>query len=390
MRIKIGILALLATILVGNHAYAVYMFKVDTVRNPAELLGQTNAITTAVPFLAITPDARHAALGDAGVASSPDANASYWNPAKLVYIDKKYGGTISYTPWLGKIINDMSIAYLSGFYKITREQAVSFSMKYFDLGDIFFTEDGVIGTNFNPREFAFDLCYSRKLTEELSLGVAGRYIHSNLTGAYSSGGTDARPGSSVAADIGVFYTKELQSAKSSNLSFGASISNIGAKMTYSDNSNKDFIPTNLRLGGAFKTDLDPYNTITFLLDFNKLMVPSVKSRDKSLLNGMFGSFTDAPGGFKEEIHEVMVSMGTEYWYHDIFAARLGYFLEAVDKGNRKYMTAGIGFRKTNFGIDVAYIVPTNKREHPLAETIRFTLLFQIPENTRDRDQTVTE
>jgi hypothetical protein len=357
--------------------------------SPDDLLGQTKAITTAVPFLSISPDARHAALGDAGVASSPDANSSYWNAAKLVFIDKKYGGTLSYTPWLGKIINDMSISYLSGFYKISQEQAISTSLKYFDLGDIFFTEDGVVGTNFNPREFAVDFTYSRKLTEVLSLGLTGRYIHSNLTGAFSSGGVDARPGKSVAADIGIFYTKELESAKSSNLSFGASISNIGAKITYSDNNNKDFLPTNLRLGGAFTTSLDAYNSLTFLLDFNKLLVPTI-DEGQSLLDGMFSSFTDAPGGFSEEIQEITTSMGVEYWYNEIFAARIGYFLEAYDKGNRKYFTAGAGFRKNNFGFDIAYLVPTNKREHPLSETLRFTLLFQIKETKRDLDDTVTD
>lgn len=385
MKLKIGILAFLAAIFTNGLSHAGYLMKVDTI-NP---LGQTNAITTAVPFLSITPDARHAGLGDAGVASSADANASYWNPAKLVYINKQYGGTVSYTPWLGKIINDMSISYLSGFYKISREQAVSLSFKYFDMGDIFFTEDGIVGTTFNPREYSFDLTYSRMLTEELSLGISGRYIHSNLTGAYSSGGVDARPGNSAAADIGIFYTKDLQSAKNSNLSLGASISNIGAKMTYSDEENKDFIPTNLRIGSAFTTELDPYNKITFLLDFNKLLVPTV-DQGQSLLNGMFSSFTDAPGGFSEEMHEIMISFGTEYWYRDIFAARVGYFSEAQDKGNRKYLTVGTGFRKNNFGIDMAYVVPTNQREHPLAETLRFTLLFQIAPDKRDLDNTVTE
>lgn len=373
---------IVALSLMAGHTYA------QNTVSPDDLLGQTKAITTAVPFLSISPDARHAALGDAGVASSPDANASYWNPAKLTFIDKKYGGSISYTPWLGKIINDMSISYLSLFYKIGQEQAVSTSLKYFDLGEIFFTENGVDGTNFNPREFAFDLTYSRKLTEEFSVGLTGRYIHSNLTGAFSSGGTDARPGKSVAVDLGVFYTKQLQSAKSSNLSLGASISNIGAKISYSDSNNEDFLPTNLRLGGAFTTELDPYNTITFLLDFNKLMVPTV-DEGQSVLDGMFSSFTDAPGGFSEEIHEIMTSMGVEYWYHEVFAARLGYFLEAYDKGNREYLTLGAGFRKNNFGIDIAYLVPTNKREHPLAETLRFTLLFQINTTQQDLDNSVT-
>ena len=344
--------------------------------SPDELLGQTKAITTAVPFLLISPDARHAALGETGVASSPDANSSYWNPAKLAFISTDYGGSISYTPWLGKIINDMSISYLTGFYKISREQAVSLALKYFDLGDIFFTENGVDGTNFNPREFSLDLTYSRILTEELSVGLTGRYIHSNLTGAFSSGGLDARPGKSVAADIGIFYTKQLQSARGSSLSLGATITNIGAKITYSDSDNKDFLPTNLRLGSAFTTSLDGHNTVTFLLDFNKLLVPTI-DKNQTLLRGMFSSFTDAPGGFSEEIHEITTSMGVEYWYENVFAARLGYFLEAYDKGNRKYLTLGSGFRKKSFGFDIAYLVPTNKREHPLAETLRFTILFEL-------------
>jgi hypothetical protein len=377
-------------------------FSQTVITSPEELLGADNSITTAVPFLAISPDARHAALGDAGVATSPDANAAYWNVGKLVFIDKKYGGTLSYTPWLGKIVNDMSVSYLSGFYKLSREQAVALSIKYFDLGDISFRDvnNAALG-DFNPREFSFDAAYSRKLSEELSVGIAGRYIHSNLTGAIA--GTDAKPGNSVAADIGVYYTTELKkSARGARLSFGAALSNIGSKISYTNEQNKDFLPTNLRVGSAFTTQLDAYNTITFTLDFNKLLVPTPpiydsagniaygKDPDRSLLSGMFGSFADAPDGGKEELQEVMISSGIEYWYNDTFAARLGYFNEAKNKGNRKYMTIGVGFRKNRFGIDVAYLVPTNKREHPLAETLRFTLLFQVVETLLDKEETVTD
>lgn len=374
------------------------------ITDPDELLGQDNAITTAVPFLAISPDARHAAMGDVGVATSADANAAYWNSAKLVFIDKSYGGTVSYTPWLGKIVNDMWVGYLSGFYKFSREQAVAVSLKYFDLGDISFRSDNnqPLG-DFNPREFAFDLTYSRKLSETFSIGGAGRYIHSNLTGAFTGGGIDAKPANSVAADIGVYYTKPFEkSAKGSTLSLGATITNIGAKISYTDGENGDFLPINLRFGSAFTTNLDMYNTITFALDFNKLLVPTPpiydpnnpgeilygKDPNRSLLSGMFGSFSDAPDGFSEEIKEFMLSIGTEYWYNNTFAARLGYFNEAKTKGNRKYLTVGVGFRKDNFGLDVAYLVPTNKREHPLSETLRFTLLFQIPE--RQQEDSVTE
>jgi hypothetical protein len=293
----------------------------------------------------------------------------------------------------------MSISYLSGFYKINREQVIAASMKYFDLGDIFITEDGQNGTNFNPREFAFDFTYSRLLTENFSVGLTGRYIHSNLTGQFSSnGGTDAKPANSVAVDIGVYYETELKTTKPSTLTLGGFISNIGAKVSYSDTNNKDFIPTNLRLGGTFTTDVDPHNSFTFIVDFNKLLVPTVDN-GQSMLSGMFNSFTDAPGGFKEEIREITLSSGVEYWYNEIFAARVGYFLEATGKGNRKYLTLGAGFRKTlgagfnqkEFGIDVAYLVPTNKREHPLAETIRFTLLFQIKKDQQSKDlDSVTE
>lgn len=355
-------------------------------------------ITTAVPFLLITPDARHAALGDAGVASSPDANATYWNPAKLTFIESPYGGSFSYTPWLGKITNDMSIFYLNGFYKITREQTVALSMKYFDMGDFFARSNSNVdeGT-FHPRDFSFDLTYSRLLTENLSVGLSGRFIHSNLLGQYNGSSIiDAKPGNSVAADIGVFYFTELKGAKTNTLSLGAVISNIGPKLSNSNDNNRSPLPTNLRIGGAYKIDLDQYNSFTFLLDFNKLMVPSPQMQgdtlmvipNKSLISGMFSSFTDAPDGFSEEMKEIIINTGVEYWYNDTFAGRIGYFSEAKLKGNRKYMTIGLGFKKNKFAFDLAYLVPTNKREHPLAETIRFGVLFQMP--AKAREETVTD
>lgn len=359
---------------------------------PGDFVGQQRAITTAVPFAGITPDARHAALGEGGVATSPDANAAYWNAAKLVFIEgQEYGGSFSYTPWLGKIVNDMWISSLAGFYKINREQAVAVSLKYFDLGEINFRSLANIdeGT-YNPKEAAFDATYSRMLTDNFSIGLSGRYIFSNLTGAFT--GSDAQAGNSVAADIGVFYTKPLKGTRSSTLSLGAQISNIGAKISYTNNNNKDFLPTNLRLGGTFMTELDPFNNIAFILDFNKLMVPSPgANRDTvSLLNGMFGSFSDAPGGAKEEFQEFMTSVGIEYWYRSVFAGRIGYFNENINKGNRKYLTMGVGFRKNNFGIDVAYVVPTNQREHPLAETLRFTLLMHISNKSPQEEESVTD
>lgn len=376
----------------ANTTLQVFSQNNQGVDQPGDLVGQQSAITTAVPFVGITPDARHAALGDAGVATSADANAAYWNAGKLVFIeDKKYGGSFSYTPWLGKIVNDMWISSLAGFYKINREQAIGVSLKYFDLGEISFRgyNNEPLG-DFNPKEAAFDATYSRMLTDNFSIGLSGRYIFSNLTGAFT--GSDAQAGNSVAADVGVYYTKPLQGTRNATLSLGAQISNIGAKISYTDNNQKDFLPTNLRVGGAYTMELDPFNNITFILDFNKLMVPSPGAdRDTvSLLSGMFGSFSDAPGGAKEEFQEFMTSVGIEYWYRSIFAGRIGYFNENKDKGNRKYLTMGVGFRKNNFGIDVAYVVPTNQREHPLAETLRFTLLMHIMSRTIDDEESVTD
>lgn len=392
-------LALLAIGLIKVHTG--FSQQKAVVANPDELLGAQNAITTAVPFLSITPDARHAALGDAGVATSADANAAYWNAGKLAFIDKKYGGALSYTPWLGKIVNDMSISYLTGFYKISDVQAVATSIKYFDLGDISFKDviNNPLG-DFHPREFAFDATYSRKLSKEFGVGIAARYIYSNLTGAFA--GVDAKSGHSVAVDIGAYYTKTFERVRTSSLSLGGAITNIGAKLSYTDNQNKDFIPTTIRLGGAYNIELDPVNSFTFILDFSKLMVPTPPIRDtngeiiygkddkRSLLSGMFGSFSDAPNGFEEEMQEIMTSVGIEYWYNQTFAARIGYFNEAENKGNRKYMTVGLGFRRKQFGIDVAYLVPVNRRESPLAETLRFTLLFQAPWNNNAPVENVTE
>ncbi len=381
---KLGIVLILA--LVAASAFA---------QLQGNLIGQDSTnkiITTAVPFLTITPDSRSAALGDAGVATSPDANSAYWNAGKLAFIKEGYGGSASYTPWLGKIVNDMSIFYLSGFYKINREQTIAASMKYFNMGEINFrdAQNNDLG-RFNPREYAFDVTYSRILTEHFGIGGALRYIHSNLTGIYgASGSTDGKPGSSVAVDLGVYYTKPLVSNNSS-VSLGASITNLGSKISYSDANNKDFIPTNLRLGGVYKTELDALNSLSFILDFNKLMVPSPHPGYKSepLLKGVFGSFSDAPGGFKEEMHEITTSLGMEYWYNQLFAGRLGYFYEAKDKGDRKYLTAGFGVRYEKFAFDMAYLVPTNNRNNALAETIRFTIMITFNAKPKE-EESVTD
>ncbi len=380
-------------------AYFTIVSSIDAQVNIAGQDTSRRVITTAVPFLLIATDARAGAMGDAGVATSPDANATHWNIAKLAYIKDDIGFSLSYTPWLGKIINDMSLTYLTGYYKINKEQAVAFSMNYFNLGDIQFTDwEGNDLQNFNPREFSFSGSYSRMLSENMSLGVTLKYIRSNLTGNVFSSTEDGQVGVSIAADIGWYWNKDI--GQNSNLALGATITDIGNKITYSNDAQKEFIPTTLRIGSAYKFNLDPYNSLTFALDFNKLMVPTPpvyvvddngrviydqngdpeiargKDPNRALLSGMFGSFTDAPDGVSEELKEVMIGGGVEYWYKDLFALRGGYFWENYEKGNRKYFTMGLGLRYNVFGIDFAYLVP-QKKEHPLAETLRFTLLFNF-------------
>lgn len=375
-------------------------------QNSSVISGQDGdrVITVAVPFLLITPDARSAGMGDAGGAISPDANTIHWNNAKLAFIESDIGFSLNYTPWLNKIVNDMYIFYGSGYYKIDENQAVGLGLRWFDLGDIQLRD--VLGEDlgqFTPNEFSIDGSYSRKLSENLGIGVTARFIHSNLSGSISNTVTgDTKPGNSVSADIGVYYTSDVN--QNSSLALGAHISNIGRKISYNNAEDKDFIPTNLRLASAYTTHLDPYNTITFALDLNKLLVPtppvyefeedgsrkvdangdpvilSGKDPTRPLLSGIFGSFTDAPDGFSEEMKEVMIASGVEYWYNNIFAARLGYFYENKEKGNRRYFTIGLGFRYQVFGVDFAYLVPQDEN-NPLAETLRFTLHFNFEQAT---------
>ncbi|MEM7550399.1 MAG: type IX secretion system outer membrane channel protein PorV [Bacteroidota bacterium] len=360
--------------------------------SPGQIGGQNDdrrVITTAVPFLRITPDARSGAMGDAGAAISPDANSAFWNPGKVAFNTSEYAGSISYTPWLAQIIDDMFLAQVSGYYKLDREQAIAASLTYFDLGEIFLTDEngGDLGTQ-DPREFAFNFTYSRKLSDLIGLGISLKYIRSNLLGSLTSNNFDFSPANSVAVDIGAYFTKDLLfSGANSNFSAALVLSNIGRKITYSTDSDEDFIPGNIRLGTAFKTDLDPYNSITFALDFNKLLVPTLaEDNDRNLLSGTFGSFGDAPGGFSEELQEITISSGVEYWYRELFAARAGYFWEHENKGNRQYFTLGVGLRYQVFGLDFAYLLPTSQN-NPLADTLRFTLLFTP--DTGDSNESIT-
>lgn len=385
-------------------------------QNTAILAGQDTSrrvITTAVPFLTIAPDARGGGLGDTGAATSPDAASGHWNAAKFAFMENDYGFSLSYTPWLGNIINDMSISYASGYYKINRERAVAMSLRYFDLGEITFTD--ILGSNigqFNPRELAIDATYAQMLSETMSLGVSIRYINSNLTGNAWNSTNNAQAGNSIAADIAWYYKKDiLLSGNNSNIAVGVAITNIGAKMTYSDDNNKEFIPTNFRTGVNFTTSLDPHNHLSFIFDFNKLMVPTPpvyeidedgsivtdpegnpvikrgKDPNRSLINAMFTSWYDAPDGFSEEMKEFMLAFGLEYWYNDLFSFRGGYFYENEFKGNRKFFTLGLGFRYKVFGVDFAYLIPTDSN-NPLANTLRFSLLFNF--NNYKQNDSITD
>ncbi|GAA4311988.1 type IX secretion system outer membrane channel protein PorV [Nibribacter koreensis] len=344
-------------------------------------------ITTAVPVLLVAPDARAAAMGDAGVATSPDANSPYWNPAKLGFLESDFEASLSYTPWLKEIVNDMYLAYLSGHKRLTPNSSIAVSLMYFDLGEIVFSQTGTDQQPFNPKEYAVSVSYGQKLSENLSLGVGARYIRSNLAGNTNvvnpSGNYESQPGNSAAVDLGIYYTRDLSiGSKNVNLALGGNISNLGAKISYSTAGRKDFLPTNLRLGTALTMEMDPYNKITLAIDGNKLLVPYSAPEDASsndqtnVFAGIFKSFNDAPGGASEEFKEITLSTGLEYWYDNTFAARAGYFFENELKGGRKYLSMGLGIRYQQFGLDAAYLIP-NEQNNPLSKTLRFSLHFKF-------------
>ncbi|GMQ30529.1 type IX secretion system outer membrane channel protein PorV [Algoriphagus confluentis] len=363
-------------------------------------------ITTAVPFLNFAPDSRHSGMGDVGVATSPDANSAHWNSGKLAFIKDDLGFSLSYSPWLGKLVNDMSLSYLTGFKRIDENSAFGFDLRYFNMGDIQLTDGrGNDVGEFNPRDISIGGTYSRKLSQNFGLGISARFIYSNLSGNISSsGGNEARAGIGVGADIGLYYQKPtLIGSKEGTWAWGLSITNIGPKITYNSAEDLDYIPTNFRIGTSYGIFLNPNNKITFSLDFNKLMVPTPpvyatnddgtlatdengdliieagKDPNRPLISGMFGSFSDAPGGFEEEMQEFSISFGAEYVYAEKFAFRTGYFYENPSKGGRRYFTVGLGLDINRIGIDFSYLVP-QIQNHPLAETLRFTLLYTISNN----------
>jgi hypothetical protein len=344
-----------------------------------------NPIVTAVPSLSIAPDARAGGMGDVGVATTPDVNSQFWNPAKYVFMESDAGISVSYTPWLRKLVSDIDLAYVAGYWKPDKESAVSASFRYFSLGDITLMDQlGYPQGSAHPNELAFDVAYSRLLSDHFSASVALRYIHSDLNnGVNLAGQTEMYPGSAVAGDIAGYYkTPVALEGVDGTLNVGLNISNIGSKISYDKNATSSFIPTNMRLGTSFDYPLDNYNKFSVSLDFNKLLVPTQNSMtakeysDLSPLSGIFKSFSDAPGGLKEELQEVMWSLGAEYAYNNQFFVRGGYFNESQYKGNRKYFTAGAGFKLNVFQLDAAYVISTSS-SNPLDQTLRFSLSFDL-------------
>lgn len=353
-----------------------------------------HTITTAVPILTLAPDARGSSLGEAGVATSPDANAAFYNPGKLGFVQYKYALSPSYSPWLRQVTDDMSLSYLSGYGKVGDRGAFAASLMYFSLGQIDYRD----GTNlpngtFNPKEYAFTVSYGQKLSDNFGVGITARYVRSNLIGNYSGG--DAQAGNSFAADLGAYYTKDVTIGPGAyNMAFGLSIANLGNKMVYRDAGNPSFLPTTLRLGTAITREIDAYNKITLAFDATKLLVPSpyydnskpvndpgvvainTERQQQGIITGIFNSFSDAPGGFKEELQEINLGGGLEYSYNNTIMARAGYFYENEHKGGRQYLSFGLGAQLSVFGVDGTYLVP-NQTANPLANTIRVSLHFNL-------------
>ena len=357
-----------------------------------------NPVTTAVPFLTITPDARHGSMGEVGAATSPDANSEYMNPSKFAFAQDKWGFSLSFTPWLRQLVSDVNLGYLSGFYQLDPTQAIGSSLRFFSMGTVALSDinKNPLGS-ISPSEFALDFSYSRKLTDYISGGVALRYIHSDLAGGFGGSQASAqtyRAGNAWATDVSFYYHNRLGKEGSPNsLAAGVNFSNLGSKITYDQGTTKEFLPANMKIGTTFTTQLNDSSSLSFSLDLNKLLVPTpanivTYNKDgtvtvtpdhnsrKSVISSIFGSFTDAPGGLKEEMQEVTVSLGAEYWYRRLFAIRGGFFNESQFKGNRKYLTAGVGVKLNIAAIDVSYIIPV-AANNPLANTIRFTMLFNV-------------
>lgn len=367
---------------------AVILILVGIAQNTKAQVDPINVVTTAVPFLRISPDARAAGMGDLAVATSPDANSSFWNLAKVPFNTTKGGISASYTPWLKDILNDVYLASLAGYYKFDEQQALSASLRYFSLGNIQFTDGlGNPLNQYRPREFGLDVGYSRKLSNKSGIGVGLKYIYSNLASGPAAG-NNYKAASAVAGDLAYYY--QGHNDQGQGWAFGAVLSNLGSKISYTDNADqKDYIPANLGLGTAYTRVFNEQNKITFGLDINKLLVPTPPVnptpqeledyRTKSVIGSWFSSFGDAPDGFKEELKEFQISVGTEYTYNNQFSLRAGYFHEDKTKGNRRYFTMGVGVKYQSFGLNFSYLLPSGSGvdRNPLSNTLRFSLLFDL-------------
>ena len=353
-----------------------------------------NPVNTSVTSQSIAPDARAAGMGAVGAATDPDVNSQYWNPAKYPFNISRAGVSLNYTPWLRQLVNDMDLAYMAGYYRIGDYSAVSGSLRYFSLGEVIMgssvTADD--GMTIKPYELSLDVAYSLMLSEKFSLAAGVRWIYSDLTYDYSE---DTSPGSAFAADIALYYQNYINlGARECQLGLGMNISNIGSKISFGGDDRSEFIPTNLRLGASLMVPIDEYNRFSIAADANKLLVPTYPKindgestsdyedrvqreyYDVSSISGIFKSFSDAPGGFKEELQEIQWSVGAEYTYHDQFSVRAGYHHESENKGNRKYFTVGAGFRMSVFALDAGYVIATAK-SNPLDQTLRFSLTFDM-------------
>lgn len=388
-----------ATLLVGTLLIG---FACNTnAQTPAALTGQTrNYISTGMPILLIAPDATAGAMGDAGVASTPDIYSAHWNNAKFAFIEGDFGLSTTYTPWLRNLgVGDMNLLYLGGYKKINSRSTVAASLTYFSLGEIQSTDpEGNSNGTMNPNEFAADVTYTMKLNDELSLGASGRFIQSDLTNGQNvsdgSGYVTTKPGRSLAADLGLYWQHPIDEAQM--VALGAFISNMGAKLSYSDDDTRqEFLPANLRVGARYSYELDESNRINVVADVNKLLVPTppvtvgdvtysdyyqnmTEYYNTGVMRGIIQSFYDAPGGFSEELRELQYSVGAEYWYKNTLAARAGYFYENDTKGGRQYATVGFALKYNVMQFDFAYLIPTTAfSSNPLSNTIRISLTFNL-------------
>lgn len=353
-----------------------------------------NPVNYAIISQTIAPDARSGGLGDVGAATDPDVNSQHWNPAKYPFNISRAGIALNYTPWLRQLVSDIDLAYLAGYYRIGDYSAISSSLRYFSLGEVYLNSSLTDDNNMTikPYEMALDVAYSLMLSEKFSLSAGVRWIYSDMRFDYSE---ESSPASAFAADIAAYYQNYINiGRRECQLGLGLNISNIGSKITFSGDNESQFIPTNMRLGASLMIPVDEYNRFSISADANKLLVPTVPKQnegeaiedyrrrviaeysDMSSITGIFKSFSDAPNGFKEELEEIQWSVGAEYIYHDQFSVRAGYHHEAENKGNRKYFTVGAGFRMSVFSLDAGYVIATAKN-NPLDQTLRFTLAFDM-------------